>query len=1104
MKKILAFVSMALLLSACYSELKDRVDDLEERVDRLEGRVDTLNQELSVLQQLIDGKKFISDIKDNEDGTHVITFVTPDGSMSTMTLTDGATPQISVKQSADGKYWWALDGEFILDANGDKIPVTGERGVTPSLKIENGKWYVSYDYGITYQECGQATGEDGDAFFKDAKLSEDGKLAYLTLVDGTVLTFEVYKEFGIAVEVTSQLIYSGQTKKYAYVITGGDRNTQLEAIAKGKWEAEVEKTDESTGFIVVTAAADEATVGKVILLLSDGADKTLMRTLTFAGGNLSVSTSSVEVPAAGGTASVEVTTNLEFTASIEADQDWVRLVETKAYEIYTKAVQVTVDENPLPYARTAKMTLFNEDKVLETVVIYQNPKTFPEEAMVLVVSPTATAKDTSVILQFTQPDKTSELYIDWGDGSKVDTIVNKNNAQHYYDTPGKLYSVTLTGTLNSFSSAKSNYSHKKDLREIVQWGKMNLKSLCLENHEALEKIPEANNGEMSGITSALRMFYNCKSLKTVPASIIQGLSPNTTNFNYVFYGCESLEYLDPDLFKNATKGSTAWQMFYNCKKLKAVPTLKYFSFGKNENNPVGSLFYGCESLEYIPENMLNSTLAENIKCTQINVMFSGCKSLKSIPDSYWDYFNWEKIVQFQGLFKDCESLTSESIGVITRAIKVYNWANVFNGCKSLTTLPETTVTIDGEEVSVPVYKRSDAEYKAYFANRNYSTGNCFTGCTNLEGYYTKIPTAWGGGWDGSLAAPTVAVTASLPTNKGYYAIDYNIKGTDVVSAYYLLTAKVTADDYLAQYNNSYTEMVEKEGTQISSSYIKAINTETGLTLNFTSGVPNVEYILIVAAKNSLGEMYAYKVQSTTSIPKGSDAYESYLGEWTVTSTSSVSDSAGYVSKPLTFDVTIEPYRVDSIYTVYGWGVTKFSDEYPCAMFFENNRLCVYTGADRGSVIYSGYTYDDQGSHNSNWNVALQGFMHYDDDSYSVVMTGGEKIFESDSCVNNTFSFAGIKSAYLAESDIDIAYSSFDFFLVMGGMGWSKIFIPSAVVKEKYLTYGDKGNAYVPYSVGPFTFTRKSSATTASVSASWVRENRKLIDGGKNLPVALMK
>jgi hypothetical protein len=41
---------------------------------------------------------------------------------------DGHTPVISVRKDTDGVYYWTLDGEWLLDADGNKIPTTGKDG----------------------------------------------------------------------------------------------------------------------------------------------------------------------------------------------------------------------------------------------------------------------------------------------------------------------------------------------------------------------------------------------------------------------------------------------------------------------------------------------------------------------------------------------------------------------------------------------------------------------------------------------------------------------------------------------------------------------------------------------------------------------------------------------------------------------------------------------------------------------------------------------------------------------------------------------------------------------------------------------------------------
>ena len=1095
MKRFLTYALAVLLATACYNddELKSRLDDVDQRLTKVETEVATMNTNLSKLQQLIDGKLFISGIEHKKDGTHVITVVNAYGEMSTITLSDGKSPAVSVKQAPDGKWYWTVDGEWLLDSEGKTVPVTGDRGVTPSMKIENGKWYVSYDNGITYVECGKATGEDGDAFFKEARISEDGKTAILTLADGTVLTFEIYKEFGVAVEIPSTLIYSGKTQKYAYTITGGDKNTVLEALPKGNWEAEVEATDEKSGHIAVTAP-DSPEAGKVILLLSDGAGKTIMKTLTFVAGNVRVSTTSVESPASGGVFDIDVTTNLEFTAEIESDQTWARLVETRAYEVYTKTISVSVDKNDMPYARETRVTLKNDGNIIESIVIYQNPVIYPDDVMVLMMKPLET--DNSVTLP-TSYLKNTEYYVNWGDGSKVDTVTT-SWPTHKYEDASRLYPVQISGTI-SYIGKPNAFNHQSDLIEVIQWGNLSLTGINFEGSKNLVRVAAAKGDELKNVKNCNSIFKNCKSLKEVPKGFMDGLSSETTNFNYAFNGCESLEYLDPDIFSNFTKsGVVIWQIFNGCKSLKRLPTFSHFKLA-NDSNMLNQIFTNCESLVEIPENMFNETAKASIRASKMQRTFSGCKSLETIPESFWDNLPIDRITELNYTFSGCESLKSESLGFLNKLKKVYKWQNTFEGCASLTTLPECEVEIDGKTVSVPVYKRGDDEYKACFANKSCTSTNfCFKGCVNLEGYYDRIPQSWGGGWDGTTEKPTIEVTANLPEGEGYYSIDFIVKGKGIASAYYYLTAKVIADEILPKYNNSYTELCEKQGIEIESEYLDAVNSTQGLTLGFTQGVPNVEYILIVAGKNMFGESYAYKVQATSAIPKGSDEYERYIGEWTVTSASSTSPYTEYDRKPISFDIKIEPFRVNESYNVYGWGVTKFTDTLPMKMFFEDGKLCAWTGAHHGSVIYEGYPYSD----GINYNVALNSFTLMDDGNYGVYMADGEKVGEAE-YAEGGFKMNGVVSKYYGNLGYTVMCEGFDFCLSMGGPGWSKIFIAPETVKDKYVIHGADGSIYAPYILAPYSFSKKASASTGAASVT-VEHNNSLIESGDCLPASFGK
>ena len=191
-----AFLLTGIVVS-CYDEtaVMDKINGLDSRISALEQQMQTANSNINGLQTITAAlQKNVSVTSVTEvDGGYKILF--SDGTTAIIKNgADGRTPSIGVKQDSDGVYYWTLDGNWLLDANGKKLRVTGENGkdgasgadaVSPQLKIDKGYWYVSIDGGATWNQLGKATGEDGDAWFKDVKWDDD--YVYLTLADGTVL-----------------------------------------------------------------------------------------------------------------------------------------------------------------------------------------------------------------------------------------------------------------------------------------------------------------------------------------------------------------------------------------------------------------------------------------------------------------------------------------------------------------------------------------------------------------------------------------------------------------------------------------------------------------------------------------------------------------------------------------------------------------------------------------------------------------------------------------------------------------------------------------------------------------------------------------------------
>ena len=225
MKKLhLLLLSVTLcVFSACHNDIWDAIDGLDSRVTKLEELCKEMNTNITSLQTIVSvlqSNDFITGIVEIKKNGEVIGYTITFGKHDPITIyhgqdgQDGAdgkdgqdgsanAPVIGVAQDTDGVYYWTLNGEWLLDDNGNKLPVSGKdgqngvNGTMPQLKIEEGYWYVSYDNGITWTELGKAIGEDGqdgekgdkgdtgDSMFQS--VTQDENYVYFTLADSTVI-----------------------------------------------------------------------------------------------------------------------------------------------------------------------------------------------------------------------------------------------------------------------------------------------------------------------------------------------------------------------------------------------------------------------------------------------------------------------------------------------------------------------------------------------------------------------------------------------------------------------------------------------------------------------------------------------------------------------------------------------------------------------------------------------------------------------------------------------------------------------------------------------------------------------------------------------------
>ena len=270
--------------TACHKDIWAELENLDQRVTKLEELCKEMNTNITSLQTIVSvlqSNDYITGIVEIKKNGEVIGYTITFGKHDPITIYHGQdgkdgqngadgkdgqdgssnTPVIGVAKDTDGVYYWTLNGEWLLDDNGNKLPVSGTNGkdgqngsngqdgtdgkdgqdgtdgkdgqdgadgkdgVTPQLKIEDGYWYISYDNGSTWTQLGKATGEDGKdgqngsngTDGKDGKDGQDGDsmfqsvtqdddYVYFTLADGTVI--KIAKGSGSNDQPNSEFIFT--------------------------------------------------------------------------------------------------------------------------------------------------------------------------------------------------------------------------------------------------------------------------------------------------------------------------------------------------------------------------------------------------------------------------------------------------------------------------------------------------------------------------------------------------------------------------------------------------------------------------------------------------------------------------------------------------------------------------------------------------------------------------------------------------------------------------------------------------------------------------------------------------------------------------------
>lgn len=348
--------------------LSTRVDNVEKEVTELRTIVDGLNVNIKALLTTVDAVKNadrITNVSELADKSgYTVTF----SKSGTITIyngkngidgtdgkngTDGKTPLISVKLDADGTYYWTVNGEYLLDADGKKIAATAHIA-TPQIRINAGNFEISYNNGATWEVIGSAGASDA-VVFKKVVDSESSVL--FVLADGTSITIPKAQQFIINVP-TTVIIKAGETATARYSIIAGDNQTVVDAFGTKGFDVTVNAANANNGMLIIKAP-DPLTNGKVYIFAVKGDGSTAARILSCEEGVFTIDETpfGAHVPAAGGEVRIPVSTNIDYMAMVDPAYGWIKLLDTRA--VRNETLTFTVEPNTSSDPREGKVIVMN-------------------------------------------------------------------------------------------------------------------------------------------------------------------------------------------------------------------------------------------------------------------------------------------------------------------------------------------------------------------------------------------------------------------------------------------------------------------------------------------------------------------------------------------------------------------------------------------------------------------------------------------------------------------------------------------------------------------------------------------------------------------------
>jgi len=711
----------------------DTVNQFQQDLDALKDQVAQLNEEVASLKTIIEELQsggYITSVEEiTQDGRTGYTITFNDGRVITVLNgadgqdgKDGYSPQLSVYQDSDGVYYWKLDGEWLLDQDGNRIPAYGQNGkdgqdgedgkdgITPQLKIDEGYWYISYDDGQTWQQLGKASGndgndgqdgvdgqngqdgKDGDSFFQRVDLSDPNYVTFV-LSDGSTFKLPRFLPVGITFNVENDVatITAGETIVISYELTNATDKTKVSAASDGFYGVRV-VAQENGGTLEVTAP-EKYRDGCVNVFVDNGEGYVSLHVINFTRRSISFADGlKYTIGWEGGEIQMPLISNFDYKVELEGTaSEWLSVIQTKGQIEGTIVLDIARNENkksrtgyvflyPLDGDGTYRLTAeVHQKSQYGDMALLCPGREFNSRIKTL-------ANEYEFVMEKTDYSilhmafQTSSVY-EPSEGDVYVNVADENSESPIYAVWDKSSrSMTIHSPLDSIWTGPecADMFYKLTCMESLDLSsRFNTRNATAMFDMFAEcdslKTLDVSMLDVSHVNEFYGMFRSCKSLKTLDLS---NFAVNwEISLNDMFADCESLETLNISSF--APRMIDCCGVFENCKSLKSLDVSKWDTSNCWYANGTRDLFCGCSSLTYLDVSNFDMS-----KVTNVLNMFADCSSLETLILGDFDTRN---ATWMQSVFTNCSSLESLDLGNMSTD-KADNVINMFAGCSGLKTL----------------------------------------------------------------------------------------------------------------------------------------------------------------------------------------------------------------------------------------------------------------------------------------------------------------------------------------------------------------------------------------------------------------------------------